>query len=156
MAITAQAGRREWVGLAVLTLPCLLYAMDLTVLNLAVPAISQEPAAERRRAAVDRGHLRLRARRVAGHDGYPGRPDRPAPTAADRRGRVRAASVLAAYATSPGMLIAARALLGLAGATLAPSTLSLIRNMFADPRSADGSPSACGSPASRRAARPGR
>ena len=32
------------------------------------------------------------------------------------------------------MLIAARALLGVAGATLAPSTLSLIRNMFPDPR----------------------
>ena len=32
------------------------------------------------------------------------------------------------------MLIAARALLGMAGATLAPSTLSLIRNMFDDPR----------------------
>ena len=32
------------------------------------------------------------------------------------------------------MLIAARALLGVAGATLAPSTLSLIRNMFQDPQ----------------------
>jgi DHA2 family multidrug resistance protein-like MFS transporter len=31
------------------------------------------------------------------------------------------------------MLIATRALLGVAGATLAPSTLSLIRNMFTDP-----------------------
>jgi DHA2 family multidrug resistance protein-like MFS transporter len=35
-----RAGRREWIGLAVLTLPCLLYAMDLTVLNLAVPHLS--------------------------------------------------------------------------------------------------------------------
>src|SRR6266545_363226 len=43
-------------------------------------------------------------------------------------------SVLAAYSTSAEMLIAARALLGLAGATLAPSTLSLIRGMFEDPR----------------------
>ena len=32
------------------------------------------------------------------------------------------------------MLIATRALLGLAGATIAPSTLSLIRNMFLDPQ----------------------
>ena len=31
------------------------------------------------------------------------------------------------------MLIAARALLGIAGATIAPSTLSLLRNMFRDP-----------------------
>ena len=37
----AAAGRREWIALGVLTLPCLLYAMDLTVLNLAVPAISK-------------------------------------------------------------------------------------------------------------------
>ncbi|WP_214410824.1 MFS transporter [Sphaerisporangium fuscum] len=44
-----------------------------------------------------------------------------------------AASVLAAYSTSPGMLIGARAVLGLAGATLMPSTLALIRNMFHDP-----------------------
>src|SRR6185295_14549579 len=42
-------------------------------------------------------------------------------------------SILAAFSTSPGMLIVTRALLGLAGATLAPSTLSLIRNMFLDP-----------------------
>jgi MFS transporter, DHA2 family, multidrug resistance protein len=44
------------------------------------------------------------------------------------------ASVLAAFSTSAEMLIAARALLGVAGATLAPSTLSLISNMFRDPR----------------------
>jgi MFS family permease len=44
------------------------------------------------------------------------------------------ASVLAAYATGPGMLIAARAVLGVAGATLAPSTLSLIGVMFRDAR----------------------
>jgi DHA2 family multidrug resistance protein-like MFS transporter len=44
------------------------------------------------------------------------------------------ASVAAAYSTSPEMLIGARALLGIAGATLAPSTLALITNMFRDPR----------------------
>src|SRR5918999_1338349 len=38
----SRAGRREWVGLAVLALACLLYAMDLTVLNLAVPEISED------------------------------------------------------------------------------------------------------------------
>jgi len=38
----AQAGRREWIGLAVLALACLLYAMDLTVLHLAVPSLSAE------------------------------------------------------------------------------------------------------------------
>src|SRR5213082_481364 len=49
-------------------------------------------------------------------------------------GAFAAASTLAAFSTSAAMLIAARALLGLAGATLSPSTLSLIRNMFLDPR----------------------
>ncbi|MGO4840527.1 MFS transporter, partial [Rhizobiaceae sp. 2RAB30] len=44
------------------------------------------------------------------------------------------ASVLAAFSTSAAMLIAARALLGIAGATLMPSTLALITNMFSDPR----------------------
>src|ERR671936_290422 len=43
-------------------------------------------------------------------------------------------SLLAAFSRSAEMLIASRALLGLAGATLAPSTLSLIFHMFADPR----------------------
>jgi DHA2 family multidrug resistance protein-like MFS transporter len=43
-------------------------------------------------------------------------------------------SVAAAFAVSPLMLIAARALLGVAGATLAPSTLALITNMFRDER----------------------
>ena len=63
-------------------------------------------------------------------------------TLGDRIGRRRllligaaafgAASVVAAFSSSPEMLIASRALLGIAGATLAPSTLSLIRNMFED------------------------
>ncbi len=65
-------------------------------------------------------------------------------TLGDRIGRRRllllgaagfgAASVLAAYSVSPQMLIAARALLGIAGATLAPSILALVSNMFKDPR----------------------
>jgi DHA2 family multidrug resistance protein-like MFS transporter len=128
------AGRREWVGLAVIALPCLLYAMDLTVLNLAVPKLSEDlaPSSVQLLWIVDiYGFL------VAGLLVTMG-------TLGDRIGRRRLllagaagfalASVVAAYSTSPGMLIAARALLGVAGATLAPSTLSLIRNMFADPR----------------------
>lgn len=63
---------------------------------------------------------------------------------ADRIGRKRLlligsaafglASVLAAFAPTAEALIAARALLGLAGSTLMPSTLSLARAMFPDPR----------------------
>ena len=40
--VGTRAGRREWAGLAVIALPCLLYSMDLTVLNLAVPQISAD------------------------------------------------------------------------------------------------------------------
>src|SRR6476660_1604543 len=37
-----RASGRDWLGLAVIALPCIVYAMDLTVLNLAVPSISRE------------------------------------------------------------------------------------------------------------------
>ncbi len=130
----ARAGRREWVGLAVIALPCAVYAMDLTVLNLALPALSEdlEPSSSQLLWIVDiYGFL------VAGLLITMG-------TLGDRIGRRRLlligaaafgiASVLAALSTSAEMLIASRALLGLAGATLAPSTLALIRNMFADPQ----------------------
>jgi DHA2 family multidrug resistance protein-like MFS transporter len=127
-----RATRREWIGLAVIALPCLLYAMDLTVLTLAVPSLTADlqPSATELLWIVDiYGFL------VAGFLITMG-------TLGDRIGRRRlllvgaaafgAASVFAAFASSPEMLIASRALLGVAGATLAPSTLSLIRNMFHD------------------------
>jgi MFS transporter, DHA2 family, multidrug resistance protein len=37
-----RATRREWLGLAVIALPCMLYSMDLTVLNLAVPSLTAD------------------------------------------------------------------------------------------------------------------
>ncbi len=128
-----KAGRREWIGLAVIALPCILYSMDLTVLNLAVPSLSAalKPSSAELLWIVDiYGFL------VAGSLITMG-------TLGDRIGRRRLlligaaafgiASVAAAFSTSAAMLIAARALLGVAAATLAPSTLSLIRNMFLDP-----------------------
>jgi DHA2 family multidrug resistance protein-like MFS transporter len=130
--MSTKATRREWIGLAVIALPCLLYAMDLTVLTLAVPALTADlqPSATELLWIVDiYGFL------VAGFLISMG-------TLGDRIGRRRllligaaafgAASVVAAFASTPEMLIASRALLGIAGATLAPSTLSLIRNMFHD------------------------
>ncbi len=129
-----RAGRREWIGLAVLVLPCLLVAMDLTVLNLAVPHLSAAlaPSSAQLLWIVDiYGFL------IAGSLITMG-------TLGDRIGRRRlllmgasafgVASVLAAFSTTAAMLIAARAVLGIAGATLMPSTLSLIRNMFHDAR----------------------
>jgi DHA2 family multidrug resistance protein-like MFS transporter len=127
-----KAGRREWIGLAVLSLPTVLIAMDLTVLYLAVPALGADlsPSSTQLLWIVD-----IYGFMVAGLLITMG-------TLGDRIGRRRlllsgaagfgCASVLAAFSTSAGMLIAARALLGVAGATLMPSTLSLIRNMFHD------------------------
>lgn len=131
---TERAGPREWIGLAVLTLPVLLVSMDMTVLHLAIPQITRDlaPSGTETLWIVD-----IYAFMVAGLLITMG-------AVGDRFGRRRllliggtafaVASLAAAFATGPGMLIAARAALGIAGATLAPSTLALIRTMFADPR----------------------
>jgi MFS transporter, DHA2 family, multidrug resistance protein len=134
LAPVPRATRREWIGLAVLALPCLLYSMDLTVLNLAVPQISAQlrPSSSQLLWILDiYGFMIAGSLMTMGALG-------------DRIGRRRllmigaaafgVASVVAAFSTSAEMLIATRALLGVAGATLAPSTLSLIRNMFQEPR----------------------
>jgi DHA2 family multidrug resistance protein-like MFS transporter len=133
-AVGPLAGRKEWIGLGVISLACLLYVMDLSVLYLAVPSLTRdlEPSSSQLLWITDiYGFL------VAGFLITMG-------TLGDRIGRRKvlltgaaafgAASILAAFSTSAEMLIGARAVLGIAGATVAPSTLSLIRNMFHDPR----------------------
>jgi DHA2 family multidrug resistance protein-like MFS transporter len=133
-AVPARATSREWIGLAVLTLAALVYAMDLTVLNLAIPRISAElrPTSAQLLWIIDiYGFL------VAGLLITMG-------TLGDRIGRRKLllggaigfalASLLAAFSTSAEMLIASRAVMGIAGATIAPSTLSLIFTMFLDPK----------------------
>ncbi|MGE3961268.1 MAG: MFS transporter [Dehalococcoidia bacterium] len=129
---TGLATRKEWIGLAVLALACMLYSMDLTVLHLAVPHLSADlqPSSTELLWIVD-----IYGFMIAGSLITMG-------ALGDRIGRRKllligatafgATSVLAAFATTPEMLIASRALLGVAGATLAPSTLSLISNMFPD------------------------
>ncbi|MEO3811064.1 MFS transporter [Sphaerisporangium sp. B11E5] len=129
-----RAGRREWTGLAVLALPTLLLALDSSVLYLALPRLSTDLGAS---------HVQqlwitdIYGFLIAGFLVTAG-------TLGDRIGRRRllmiggaafaAASVLAAYSTSPEMLIATRALMGITGASLMPSTLALISNMFTDPK----------------------
>jgi len=128
-----KAGRREWIGLSVLALACLLYVMDLTVLHLAVPKLSADlqPSSSQLLWIID-----IYGFMVAGFLVTMG-------TLGDRIGRRRLlligavafglVSVMAAFSVSAEMLIVSRALLGIAGATLAPSTLSLIFSMFKDP-----------------------
>ncbi|MGH2358522.1 MAG: MFS transporter [Candidatus Limnocylindria bacterium] len=133
-AVSPRATSREWIGLAVLTLAALVYAMDLTVLNLAIPRISAElrPSSVQLLWIIDiYGFL------VAGLLITMG-------TLGDRIGRRRMllggaagfalASLFAAFSTSSEVLIASRAVMGIAGATIAPSTLSLIFTMFLDPK----------------------
>ncbi|MFV2194660.1 MFS transporter [Nocardiopsis sp. LOL_012] len=128
------AGRREWTGLAVLALPTLLLSVDVSVLYLALPHLSRDlgPSATEQLWIMD-----IYGFMIAGFLITMG-------TLGDRVGRRRLlltgaalfglASVLAAYSVSAEMLIAARAALGIAGATLMPSTLALISHMFTDPR----------------------
>lgn len=129
-----RAGRREWLALAVLMIPVLLVSVDNTVLSFALPEISMDlrPTGNQLLWIVDLYALMLAGLLIAmGSFG-------------DRVGRRRllvigavgfgVASLIAARAQSAEMLIAARALLGIFGATLMPSTLSIIRNVFTDAR----------------------
>src|SRR5690242_9441006 len=127
-------GRTRWVALSVLVLAILLVAVDATVLFLAIPFISQslDPSSTQLLWIGDSYSFVLAGLLVS------------LGALSDRIGRKRllligtaafgAASLLAAYAPGAGWLIAARALLGVAGATIMPSTLSLIRNLFPDAR----------------------
>jgi DHA2 family multidrug resistance protein-like MFS transporter len=125
---------RAWLGLALLMLPTFLVALDTTALLLALPRLSAALGAdgvEQLWITDSYGFM------VAGLVITMGR-------LGDRIGRRRlllagaaafaVLSVVAAFAASPLMLIVVRALLGVAGATLAPSTLALISNMFRDDR----------------------
>ncbi|MFE8012876.1 MFS transporter [Streptomyces antibioticus] len=128
-----RAGRREWTALGVLMLPLLLVSMDLSVLYFAIPAISAdlEPSGTQQLWIFD-----IYAFVLAGLLMTMG-------SLGDRVGRRRlllvgalafgAASLVAAYANSAETLIAARAVLGVGGATLMPSTMALLRTMFTDP-----------------------
>jgi MFS transporter, DHA2 family, multidrug resistance protein len=126
----ALATPRDWLGLYVLSIACMLYSMDLSVLFLAIPSIVTEldPSPTQLLWIND-----IYGFMVAGFLVTMG-------TLGDRIGRRKvllwgagafgAASILCAFSTSATMLIIARAVLGIAGATVAPSTLSLIFNMF--------------------------
>ncbi|MEO3743975.1 MFS transporter [Plantactinospora sp. B5E13] len=125
---------RAWLGLVVLLMPTLLVAMDMTALLLALPQLSADLGASSvQQLWISDGYGFM----VAGLVITMG-------TLGDRIGRRRllmiggaaflVLSVAAAFAVSPLMLIITRLLLGVAGATLAPSTLALITNMFPDGR----------------------
>lgn len=129
-----RAGRKEWLGLAVLALPTLLLSLDLSVLYLALPQLTADLGVT---SSQQLWVMDIYGFMIAGFLVTMG-------TLGDRIGRRRllmigatafgVASIVAAYATSAEMLIIARAALGIAGATLMPSTLALISTMFRDPK----------------------
>ncbi|WP_186778893.1 MFS transporter [Streptomyces salinarius] len=124
----------RWLALSVLVLAVLLVAVDATVLGLATPYISEDlaPSGTQLLWIGDVYSFVIAGLLVS------------MGSLGDRIGRKRillvgatafgAISVLNAYAHTPEVMILARALLGVAGATLMPATLALIRNLFHDPR----------------------
>ncbi|MEV6108103.1 MFS transporter [Streptomyces sp. NPDC051940] len=126
------AGRKEWLALGVLLLPVLLVSMDLTILYFALPTISADlrPTGDQQLWLADIYGFVLAGLLIT------------AGVLGDRIGRRRLlligavvfglGSLAAAYAGNPETVIVARALQGLGGATLMPSTLALIRNLFHD------------------------
>src|SRR3954468_1594308 len=124
--------RHAWLALTLLILPTLLIAVDNTILAFALPSIAQDfrPAASTQLWIIDVYSLVLAALLVM------------MGSLGDRLGRRRLlmigaggfaiVSAAAAFAPSAGWLVGARALLGVFGAMLMPSTLSLLRNIFTD------------------------
>src|SRR3954471_18526707 len=128
----AGAGRSAWIGLGVLLLAVLLVAMDVTILYFAAPFISADlsPSGTQQLWMLDVYGLVLAGLLIT------------MGSLADRVGRRRVltvgaaafglASGAAAFARPPDQLIACRALMGVGGATLMPSSLALLRNLFED------------------------
>lgn len=125
-----RADWRGWAALVVLMLPVLLVSIDNTILNFALPAIARElePSSAEQLWIIDAYSLVLAALLVT------------AGSLGDRIGRRRIlligavgftlVSVGAVFAPTSGTLIAARAAMGVFGAALMPSTMSLLRSTF--------------------------
>ncbi|PYI53067.1 MFS transporter [Paenibacillus flagellatus] len=127
------AGRKEWIALCILCLPLMVVSMDVSVLFFAAPAIAADlqPTATQQLWIFDvYGFILAGLLLTMGAVG-------------DRIGRRRLlmigsvgfalSSLFAAYAHTAETLIVARGILGIAGSTLMPSTLALVRTMFQDP-----------------------
>uniref|UniRef100_UPI003F49221B MFS transporter n=1 Tax=Nonomuraea bangladeshensis TaxID=404385 RepID=UPI003F49221B len=127
-------GPRAWLGLVVILGPVLMVSMDGSILFLAMPRISQDltPTADQALWILDVYGFAVGSLLIAfGNLG-------------DRYGRLKLlmigatafgiGSAGAAFAPGPELLIAARALMGVAGATLLPSALAVLSELFADPR----------------------
>jgi DHA2 family multidrug resistance protein-like MFS transporter len=123
-----------WLALAVLVLPTLLISIDVSVMLLALPRISDGVGADSTQMLWI---MDIYGFMLAGFMITMG-------TLGDRIGRRKLlligatgfslASVLAAFSINPLMLILARAVLGVCGATISPTILGLITHLFRDPK----------------------
>ncbi|MDA0563887.1 MFS transporter [Streptomonospora sp. S1-112] len=133
-AAPAVSRARRWACLAVLSASLLVVVMDYTVLNVALPDLTADlrPTADQQLWIVDVYSLVLAGLLVS------------MSALADRWGRrlllllgfavFGGASLLVLAADTPAAVIAVRALLGAGGAMIMPTTLSMIRSVFTDPR----------------------
>jgi DHA2 family multidrug resistance protein-like MFS transporter len=130
----SRTGVRAWLGLLAVLGPVLLVSMDGSILFLALPSIGRalDPGAGQTLWILDGYGFAVSSLLIAfGNIG-------------DRYGRLRLllagaavfglGSAAAAFAPSPELLIAARVLMGVAGATLLPSALAVLGELFPDPR----------------------
>lgn len=124
--------RGRWMVLAIVCAAVLVVVIDVTVLHVAAPAVTEDldPSAVALLWIIDVYPLVVAPLLVA--SGALG----------DRFGRRRilvaglaifgAGSALAAFAWTPGLLIAARAVMGVGGAAILPATMSIVRDVFED------------------------
>lgn len=133
-ALDERIHARRWFTLATLCLSLLIIVMDNTILNVAIPSLVKELGATNSELQwiVD-GYTLVFAGLLL-TTGSLG--DRFGRKLALRIGIVVFAigSVLSALSGSPAQLIAARSLMGVGGALIMPSTLSILTNVFRDPR----------------------
>ena len=133
------AHRRRWLTLVVLCVSLFVIVLDNTILNVALPTLARVKhegglgsSASQLQWIVDSYTLVFAGLLLT------------AGSLGDRFGRYRAlafglavfgtGSVLSAFAGSAGMLIATRSLMGIGGAFIMPSTLSILTNVFTEPQ----------------------
>ena len=133
------AYRRRWITLAVLCVSLMVIVLDNTILNVALPTLAKPhrlggiaASASQEQWIVDAYTLVFAGLLLT------------AGSLGDRFGRYRTlaggltvfgfGSALSAFTSSPHALIATRALMGIGGAFIMPSTLSILTNVFTDPR----------------------
>ena len=133
-AIDERIHARRWFTLATLCVSLLIIVMDNTILNVAIPSLVRDLGASNSQLQwIIDGYTLVFAGLLLSAGSF-----------GDRRGRKRAlrigivifatGSVLSALAGTPQHLIVTRALMGIGGALIMPSTLSILTNVFRDPR----------------------